>query len=84
LYQLVGRDLLFDWLAQEPNPQRRQAVLDRLAALARRPTADAQRLPGVRAPVYIAVVATEPLVIIEFLVAEEFRTVRLLDIRAPR
>jgi len=56
-------------------------MLDRLAVLAGDPTADAERLPGVRAPIYISVVALEPPVVIEFLVADQFRTIRLLDIR---
>ncbi|MBV8160224.1 MAG: hypothetical protein JO265_04810 [Acidimicrobiia bacterium] len=83
MYQIDGRGLLFDWLAAEPDPDRRRLLLDALQALAENPLADAERVPGVRAPVYVTVLPLTPPVALTFLLAEQFRTIRLIRIGTP-
>ncbi len=80
MYQLDGRDLIFGWLERETDTRRRQAMLDWLARFAERPRTDAQRVPGLRAPVYVTVVPLDPPVVVRFLIAEEFRTIRLIEL----
>ncbi len=36
-------------------------------------------MPGLRAPVYVTVVPIDPPVVVRFLIAEEFRTIRLIE-----
>lgn len=81
MYQLDGRDLLFEWLARQGDSNRRLAMLDWLAGLASDPLDHAQRVPGVLAPVYTAVAPVRPPVVVVFLLAEQFRTVKLIRIR---
>ena len=81
MYQIDGRDVVFAWLSREPNMEQRAAMLDRLAELAIDPLKAAQRVPGVLAPVYVAVLplAAAP-VVVRFLLAEQFQTVKILGI----
>jgi hypothetical protein len=78
VYQIAGRDLLFDWLERQTDSERRLQMLEWLAEFAADPLDRAQRVPGVLAPVYIAVAPLRPPVVVRFLLAEQFRTVRLL------
>lgn len=80
MYQLDGRDLLFEWLARQSDSDRRLAMLDWLAGLASDPLERAQRVPGVLAPVYMTVAPVRPPVVVTFLLAEQFRTVKLIRI----
>jgi hypothetical protein len=82
LYQIDGRDLLFDWLARQTDADRRLAMLDWLAGLASDPLGQAQRVPGVLAPVYMAVAPLRPPAVVTFLLAEQFRTLKLIRIRS--
>jgi hypothetical protein len=82
MYQLAGENVIFAWLEREPNQDFRLAFLEWLAALAVNPTRiGSTRLPGIRAPLFVEVV---PLggkhVVVRFLIAEQFRTVRILGI----
>ena len=77
-YQISGRDVLFDWLARERNPDRRQSMLDWLAVNVREPLVGAHRVPGIAAPVYIWIVPLTPPVAVRFLLAEQYRTIRLI------
>ncbi|MDP9389245.1 MAG: hypothetical protein M3Q48_15350 [Actinomycetota bacterium] len=80
MYQIDGREVLFEWLRRQGDPERRMAMLDWIVTFASNPLAGAQRVPGVRAPVFIAVVPLNPPVVVTFLHAEQFRTVRLIKI----
>ncbi len=53
-------------------------MLDWLAEFAQDPLKDAHRVPGIKAPVYLAVVPLRPPVVVKFLHANQFRTVRLI------
>lgn len=55
MYQIEGREVLFDWLAWETDSDCRQAMLDWLVEFVEDPLADAQRVPGIRAPIYLVV-----------------------------
>jgi hypothetical protein len=52
-------------------------MLEWLVELAGDPRAAGTRLPGVRAPVYLAFTPVRPFTLI-YLVAEEYRTIRLI------
>jgi hypothetical protein len=80
MFQIEPRQVLFDWLAQERNPDRRQAVLDWFAGLVEEPAGQAHRVPGVRASVYLAVIPCRPPLAVTFLIATEFRTVKLISL----
>ena len=80
MYQIDGRDQLFDWLSRETDQAKRQLMLDWLVGFASDPLDSAQRLPGVRAPIYIAKTFV-PRVLVVFLHAEMFKTVRILEFR---
>lgn len=81
MYQLAGKEKLFSWLANEQDPGRRQAMLDWLVSFSWSPRRDAQRVPGLQAPVYIVVVPLDPPVVIRFLLAEQFHAIRLISLR---
>jgi len=78
VYQIDGRDLIFEWLAQETDQSQRQRMLDWLTIFADDPLANAHRVPGVRAPVYLVVTPIRR-VTLTFLHAEQFHTVKLLE-----
>jgi hypothetical protein len=79
-YHLSGDQVLFDWLASEQSPEARGLVLDWIAVLAEDPHAiEAPRLPGSRADVR-AILIPGTAVSATFLIAEEFRTVRLIEL----
>lgn len=80
MYQVQGRDVLFDWLAHEPDMDRRQALLDYLVELCSDPESVSYRVPGIRAPVYLAIVPVARPIAIKFLLAEQFRTIKLAEI----
>ena len=65
------------WLAREPDGARRQLMLDWFVELSANPKKVGQRLPQVRAPVYLAVTPVRP-VTLTYLVADEYRTIRLI------
>lgn len=79
-YQLDGKSVIFEWLAHEPDMQRRLAVLDWLVEVSEHPFEAGQRLPGVRAPVLIGKVSTKPPVMVRYLIADQFHTVRIIKI----
>jgi hypothetical protein len=56
-------------------------MLEWLVDFARNPTAGAQRVPGVRAPIFIRVVPVHPPVYVTFLLADEFHTIKVIKIR---
>lgn len=78
MYQLDGREVIFGWLAAETDPAEREAMLDWLAAFCLDPLADATRVPGVRAPVYVVVTPVRGQVL-RFLLAEQFQTIKLIE-----
>ncbi len=80
MYQIDGRDVLYDWLSRQTDTERRLSMLEWLADLASNPLDRAHRVPGVLAPVYIAVVPTQPPAVVTFLLAEQFQTVKLIKI----
>lgn len=55
-------------------------MLDWLSSMARDPYDGAIRVPGVRAPVYFAMVPVRPAAVARFLIAEEFHTVKFINI----
>jgi hypothetical protein len=82
VYQIEGKDVIFAWLEHEPNSDCAYLFLTWLANLAEDPLGGyPQRVPGVLGPVFIEVV---PLgakhIIVRFLVADQFHTVRILGI----
>jgi len=80
VFQIEGRDVLFDWLAQETDPEQRELMLIFLAELAQAedPTANAWRVPGVRAPVYIVLTHVRD-VFLKFLYVPQFRAIKLIE-----
>lgn len=82
MFQISGRDVVFEWLSRQTDSERRRAMLDWLVDFSQEPLANAQRVPGIRAPIFIAVVPL-PLdaAVVRFLYAEQFRTVRILAIK---
>ncbi|MGH9152897.1 MAG: hypothetical protein ACRD03_10975 [Acidimicrobiales bacterium] len=72
----------FEWLHRQGDPERRLALLDWLVTFAADPLVGAQRVPGILAPVFIAVVPLRPPVVVRFLCADQFRTVRIISIKA--
>lgn len=82
MFQIVGREVLFEWMSNETDPTRRLAILERLASFAEDPLRHAHRVPGVEAPVFILVVPIRPSpVLVRFLYADQFHAVRIIDIR---
>jgi hypothetical protein len=79
LYQIDGRNVIYDWLSHEPVLERRVAFLEWLVELATTPSAQGRRVPGIPAPVYLAVVLRPP-VVVRYLIAEQFHTVRVIGI----
>ena len=79
-YQLSGDQVLFDWLASEKSPEVRGVVLAWIAELADDPKAfEAPRVPGSRADVRATLIPGTG-VAATFLIAQEFRTVRLIEL----
>ncbi len=82
MFQIAGREVLFEWMSKEGDRERRLAMLEWLAVFADHPLAGADRVPGVRAPVFIVIVPLRPTpALVRFLYAEQFRTVKIIDIR---
>lgn len=78
MYQLEGRDLIFEWLEHETDSELRQGMLDWLALLADDPDSiEASRVPGVRAPVFLAVTPVRN-VTVTFLRADQFRVLKII------
>lgn len=81
MFQIVGRDVLFGWLGREGDPARRLALLEWLTTFAEDPLGKAQRVPGVKAPVFIVVAPLSPSpVLIRFLYVDKYHCVKLIDI----
>lgn len=86
MYQISGRELIFTWLERESDPECRELFLEWLTDLARDPINDkATRLPGVLAPVYVQIVPlgrgpNSKFVVVRYLVADQFNTVRVMAI----
>lgn len=81
MFQIVGRDVLFDWLSREGDADRRLAMLEWLSTFTENPLDTAHRVPGVKAPVFIVVVPLRPRpVLIRFLYADQYHCVKLIDI----
>jgi hypothetical protein len=81
-YQIVDEGVLWDWLAHEPDASKRQAMLEWMVELSERPRSVGQRLPEVKAPVYLALTPVHPHTLV-YLVADEFRAIRLIRFGMP-
>lgn len=79
MFQIDGRDVLFDWLSRESDSERRLTMLEWLAGWVADPLRSAHRVPGVRAPVYMVLVPLRPPVVIKFLYAEQFHALKLIE-----
>jgi hypothetical protein len=77
MYQIEGDEILFNWLSREPDQERRQAMLDWFWEFARDPKSLGSRIPGKRAPVYLAPTRVAG-VAFEYLVADPFHTIKLI------
>ncbi len=80
MFQIDGRGVLFEWLARETDSQRRLSMLDWLVEFAKDPLEGAERVPSIAAPVFVTLVPLRPPVVVTFLYAFHFRTVKLLKI----
>jgi hypothetical protein len=82
VYQIEGKDVIFAWLEHEHHSDCRYVFLTWLANLSEDPhSGGPQRVPGILGPVYIEVVPLGPKhIIVRFLIAEQFHTVRILGI----
>lgn len=80
MFQIEGRDVLFDWLEHESDPEQRDLMLSWLADLAQSddPTDDAWRVPGIRSPVYIALTPVRN-VFVKFLFVPQFFAIKLIE-----
>lgn len=81
MFQIDGRDLRFAWLAKESDPQRRLGMLEWFTRFASDPLENAHRVPSIAAPAYVVEVPLRPPVVLTFLHAFHFRTVRLPSIK---
>jgi hypothetical protein len=80
-YQLEGERVLADWLAREQRRDVQDRVIEWITFLIQDPSAvDSVRLPG-RRPDRVALVPDVD-VAVTYLVAEEYRTIRLLEVRS--
>jgi hypothetical protein len=79
-YQIVGKDVVYDWLSHEPDPDKRHILLDWLVEVAQEPREKAYRVPGSEVPVYLAVVRVRPPITVKYLVADQFRAVKIIKI----
>lgn len=79
-FQIEGREVIFGWLERTSDSNDRLIILDWLAALAHDPLDEAFRLPGVQAPIYLAVVPLRDPVTVKFLYAEQFRTLKVISV----
>lgn len=79
-YQIAGKDVVYDWLSHEPDPNQRHILLDWLVEVAQDPRANAHRVPGSEVPVYLAVVPLHRPVTVKYLVADQFRAIQIIKI----
>ena len=79
MYQIGQETKLFEWLARERDPDDRQVMLDWFAEFVLDPLRSAHRIPGQRAPIYLVVTAV-PRVTLTFLLAEQFKTIQLIEV----
>lgn len=77
MYQVEGDEVLRDWLASEADPGNREQMLAFIARLAEEPRSVGHRIPGERAPIYLAMTPVGRTVV-RFLLAEQFHVVRLI------
>jgi hypothetical protein len=83
VYQISGNDEIFRWIERETDSNRSLCMLEWLVEFAENPLESAQRVPGILAPVYVAIV---PLpgnpAVIRFLLADQFNTILVKKIAA--
>jgi hypothetical protein len=77
VYQLSGKDTLYEWLAKESDSENRELMLAWLAQLAEDPLRYGHRVPGNPAPIYLAVTPVRRWTI-KFLLAEQFKTIHII------
>lgn len=77
MYRIENWDVLYNWLEEHGDRNQRQAMIDWMVELATAPKGAGSRLPGVRALVYLAFTPVRPYTLV-YLVADEYRTVRLI------
>lgn len=78
MYQLDGRDVIFDWLSQETDVALRETMLEWLSVFCADPLAEAARVPEIRAPVYVVATPVRR-VALRFLLAEQFNAIKLIE-----
>ena len=78
MYQIERGDILEDWLAGEPDPEKRLTMLEWMVDLATDPLHQAHRVPGVRPPVYLRITPVRN-VTLTFLHVEQFHVVKLIE-----
>lgn len=78
MYQLSGKDKLYEWLEQETDAECRQLMLEWLADLCADPLRYGHRVPGVRAPVYLAVAPFRRCTL-KFLLDDQFHVIRMIE-----
>lgn len=79
-YQVVGKNVIYDWLSNEPDPNQRHIMLDWLVQVAHEPRETGYRVPGVEVPIYLAVVPLKQPVTVKYLVADQFRSVKIIKV----
>lgn len=76
MYQISGKDVIFTWLEHETDSERALLFLDWLVEFATDPLKNAQRVPGILAPVYIAIAPLrDKPVVVRFVLADQFHTI---------
>lgn len=80
MYQIEGREVLFDWLRREQDANRRLMFLEWLIDVASDPWRVAHRIPAIAAPVCLRIAPVKPPAVVKLLIADQFRTVKLIDI----
>jgi hypothetical protein len=78
VYQINGQDKIFSQLERMSDSSQREVLLAWLADIAEAPHECGARLPGKGVPVYLAVGRLGALTI-KYLVAEQFRTVNIIE-----
>lgn len=78
-YQLEGTERVLEFLSGTADPELREFILGWIPNLTDPDTLESEQAPGSRAPVFVVFVPGTT-VMVTFLVAEEFRTVWILEV----
>ncbi|MDZ7673739.1 MAG: hypothetical protein U5K30_01510 [Acidimicrobiales bacterium] len=76
MYQIEGKEVLFDWLEKQPDPTKREVMIEFMAKVAEKPTEVGVKVPDARKPIYVAFTPVNNW-IVRYLVVDQFHVVKL-------